>query len=39
MSDQIARNYFTILPITVKHAAVLTTGPDNPLLPASGQIE
>ena len=27
MSDQIARNYFTILPITVKHAAVLTTLP------------
>ena len=29
MSDQISRNYFTILPITVKHAAVLTMGPDN----------
>jgi PIN domain nuclease of toxin-antitoxin system len=27
MSDQIARNHFTILPITVKHAAVLTTLP------------
>jgi PIN domain nuclease of toxin-antitoxin system len=27
MSDQIARNYFTILSITVKHAAVLTTLP------------
>ena len=27
MSDQIARNYITILPITVKHAAVLTTLP------------
>jgi PIN domain nuclease of toxin-antitoxin system len=27
MSDQIARNYFTILPITLKHAAVLTTLP------------
>ena len=27
MSDQIVRNHFTILPITVKHAAVLTTLP------------
>jgi len=27
MSDQIARNHFTILPITVEHAAVLTTLP------------
>jgi PIN domain nuclease of toxin-antitoxin system len=27
MSDQIAKNHFTILPITVAHAAVLTTLP------------
>ncbi len=27
MRDQIARNHFTILPITVEHAAVLTTLP------------
>ncbi len=27
MSDQITRNHFTILPITVKHAAVLRTLP------------
>ena len=27
MSDQIAQNHFMILPITVKHAAVLTTLP------------